>query len=57
MMLKSPRRKIRHNKLHEQYRQLLKRPGLTPEKIEEMRKHIILLAQTICEYVWKTKFY
>jgi hypothetical protein len=41
----------------EQYRQLLNRPRLSDQEIEAMRKHIILLAQTICEHVWGKKFY
>ena len=57
MIPKRRRRKTRQSKIHEKYRQLLKRPGLTAEQIEEMRKHVILLAQTICEHVWGKKFY
>jgi hypothetical protein len=50
-------RKARQSKIHEKYQQLLKQPGLTVEEIEGMRKHIILLARTICEHVWGKKFY
>ena len=57
MIPKHLRRKARHNKLHDKYRELLKQPGLTAEQIEEMRKHVILLAQTICEHVWGKKVY
>jgi hypothetical protein len=35
----------------------LKRPGLTDQEIEAMRKHLILLAQTVCEHVWGKKFH
>ena len=49
--------KTRHDKLHDKYRELLKQPGLTAEQIDAMRKHMILLAQTICEHVWGKKVY
>lgn len=51
------RRRTRHTTLHERYRQLLKRPGLSPEEIESMRQPMILLAKTICEHVWAKKVY
>ena len=57
MISKHLRRKTRHSKLHDKYRELLKQPGLTAEQIEDMRKHMILLAQTICERVWGKKIY
>ena len=50
-------RKTRHSKLHDKYRELLKQPGLTAGQIEDMRKNVILLAQTICEHVWGKKVY
>jgi hypothetical protein len=52
MIPKHVRRKTRHNKIHDEYRGLLRQPGLTVAQIEEMRQHMILLAQTICEHVW-----
>jgi hypothetical protein len=48
-------RKARQSTIHEKYRQILNRPDLTVEEIEAMRKHMILLAQTICEHVWGKK--
>ena len=57
MISKHLRRKAPHSKLDDKYRELLKQPGLTAEQIEEMRKHIMLLAQTICEHVWGKKLY
>ena len=30
---------------------------LTDKQIDQMRKHLGLLARTICEHVWKKKFY
>ena len=43
--------------IYEKYRRILKMPGLTNKEIDEMRKHLGLLAQTICEHIWKKKFY
>lgn len=57
MISEHPRRGTRHTTLHKKYRQLLKRPGVSPEEIESMRKHMILLAKTICEHVWAKKVY
>jgi hypothetical protein len=57
MISKRLHRKTRNSKLHDKYRELLKQPGLTAEQIEEMRKHLILLAQTIREHVWDKKVY
>lgn len=42
---------------YDKYRQILGRPDLTDRQIDQMRKHLGLLALTICEYVWKKKFY
>lgn len=41
----------------DQYRELLQMPELTDSQIDEIRKPMILLAQTICEHVWGQKFY
>ena len=57
MISKHLRRKARHSKLYDNYRKLLRQPGLTAEQIEEMRKHVILLAHTVCEHVWGKKLY
>lgn len=43
--------------IYSKYRQILRRPDLTSKEIDEMRKHLGLLARTICEHVWGKKFY
>ena len=43
--------------IHDKYRRLLKRPDLTDQEVEKIRRNITLLAQTICEHVWGKKFY
>jgi hypothetical protein len=43
--------------IYEKYRRILNTPSLTNKEIDEMRKHLTLLAQTICEHVWRKKFY
>jgi len=49
--------KKRKKDIYDKYRQILKMPDLTKKEIDEMRIHMILLAQTICEHVWGKKFY
>jgi hypothetical protein len=41
----------------DKYRQILEIPDLTDREIEQMRQHVGLLARTICEHLWKKKFY
>lgn len=55
-MNKATRNK-RKSDIYERCRRILKRSNLTNKEIDEMRKYLGLLAQTICEYVWKKKFY
>jgi len=43
--------------VYDKYRQILKMPDLTKKEIGEMRKHMALLAWTICEHVWGKDFY
>ena len=43
--------------VYDEYRRILKTPDLTNKEIDEMRKHLNLLARTICEHVWGKKFY
>ena len=57
MTEKKPNHQKRRPNVYAKYRQLLKRPDLTDQEIEKMRKPLILLAQTICEHVWGKKFY
>jgi hypothetical protein len=56
-MTNRAKEKRRKADIYEKYRGILKMPRLTNKEIEEMRKHLALLAQTICEHVWKKKFY
>jgi hypothetical protein len=49
--------KKRKNNIYEKYRHILKMPKLEDKKIDEMRKNLSLLAQTICENLWGKKFY
>jgi hypothetical protein len=50
-------RKPRKEDIYNKYRRLLEMPNLTKSEIDEMRRHVILLAQTICEHVWGKDFY
>jgi hypothetical protein len=43
--------------IYEKYRCILNAPNLTNKEIDEMRKHLGLLTQTICEHVWEKKYY
>ena len=43
--------------IYEKYRRILKMPGLSRKSLDEMRRNLILVAQIICEHVWKKKFY
>ena len=49
--------KRRKNDIYEKYRRILKMPKLEDKEIDEMRKNLSLLAQTICENLWGKKFY
>ncbi len=53
----SSRGKKKKVDIYEKYRRILKMPDLTNKEIDEMRKHLGILAQTICEHVWGKKFY
>ena len=39
------------------YRKMLQTPDLSDQEIDDMRKHVIQLAQTLCEHVWGKRFY
>ena len=48
--------------IYRKYRRILRMPDLTDEEIDEMRKHVSLLARVpayagTCERVWGKKFY
>jgi hypothetical protein len=51
-----PRRK-KSQDIYAKYRRILKMPDLSNKEIDEMRKNLIFLAQTIGEHVWGKKFY
>jgi hypothetical protein len=55
-MSNSPRQKKKRD-IRDQYREILQMPDLTDSEIDEIRKPMILLAQTICEHVWGQRFY
>jgi len=44
-------------RMRDVYRRLLQRPDLTDQEIDDMRKHVIRLAQVLCEHVWGKPFY
>jgi hypothetical protein len=50
-------RRKRSPNIYEKYRRILGMPDLSKKKIDEMRKYLGLIAQTICEQVWGKKFY
>ena len=51
------RARSRRRDIYWRYREVLGRPELTVKEVDQMRKHLGLLARTICEYVWGQKFY
>lgn len=55
-MNKNPRKATTKN-IYDKYRKILEMPNHTDKEIEEMRHNLKLLAMTICEHVWKKKFY
>ena len=54
MTRKAPQKK---KDILNEYRWILGKPELSNKKVEEMRKNLKLIAQTICEHVWGKKFY
>jgi hypothetical protein len=57
MTTQRARRWKRRVDIRERYRRILRMPGLSNEKIDEMRKHLGRLARTICEHVWGEKLH
>jgi hypothetical protein len=49
--------KKKETDIYQKYRYILNMPDLKHSEIDIMRKHLGLLAQTICEHVWAKKFY
>jgi hypothetical protein len=43
--------------MRDAYRRALQRPDLSDREIDEMRLHVIRLAQALCEHVWGKRFY
>lgn len=56
-MIKKDKTKRGKAGLYNKYREILDMPNLTDKQINQMRKHLGLLARTICEHVWKKAFY
>ena len=57
MSIMSKRANKRTLSIYDEYREAFEKSEFTDSEIEELRKPIILLAQTICEHVWGEKFY
>lgn len=49
--------KTKKEDIYIEYRKVLERPDLSKNEIEEMRNNLKIVASTICEHVWKKKFY
>jgi len=43
--------------IYDKYRRILKMPNLTKEEIDEIRKNLRLICQSICEHIWGKKLY
>jgi len=56
-MTKKARTKKTKVNIADKYRQILGMPDLTDREIDQMRQHVGLLARTICEHIWKKKFF
>jgi hypothetical protein len=50
-------KKKRRQDIYAIYRRILKMANLSNKKIDEMQRNIGLVAQIICEHIWKKKFY
>jgi len=57
MTSKKGKTKRAKTSFYDSYRQILDVPDLTDKEIDQMRRHLSLLARTICEHVWNKKFY
>lgn len=49
--LKAKRTRSKKVDIYDRYRHILAMPRLTKQEIDEMRKHVGLVARTICEHV------
>jgi hypothetical protein len=43
--------------IYDEYRRILNQVDLDDAEVEDIRENMKLLAQTVCEYIWKKKFY
>ena len=44
-------------RMRDVYRKILQTRDLSDQEIDDMREHVIHLAQTLCEHVWGKPFY
>jgi len=49
--------KLKKKNIYNEYRRILQQPNLTDKEIDKIRSNMVLLAQAVCEHVWKKKFY
>ena len=56
-MTNRAKNKRKKSDIYEKYRRTLRRPDLTNEEIDEMRKNLNLLARSICEHAWGKVFH
>lgn len=60
MLTRQPSNDLESGKVRrigDRYRRLLIRPNMDDQEIAAIRKHVILLARTVCEHVWGKRFY
>lgn len=50
-------RKTTTKNIYDKYRKILEMPNLTDKEIDDMQRNMKDIAITICEHVWKKKFY
>ncbi len=48
---------MKSGRMREVYRKILQSPDLSDQEIDEMRQHVIRLAQVLCEQAWGKRFY
>lgn len=51
------RRRLTEAGIRRRYREILSRARLSDAQIDRMRGHVRLLAQAICEHVWRKKVF
>jgi len=55
--MKKAFKKVKGGNIDDEYRRILEIPSLGNQEIDRMREHVTLLAQAVCEHVWRKKFY